>query len=314
MSTPRLGAWAQYRAAPKIIQLGVPIVCIGLIIGAASGGNQKAAPVPVATQSVVQTPRSAPVPPRAVASCGYRATDSCTPRVDSTAAVRVDALAWNIVKAYRTQALPTTPDTADAGESYLVAILHVHSLKTDTATLNTDAVKLKVGNKTYEQDQDSLDDWSAPHEITIDDQDIEADQTLTTAVIFTVPSQVLSEQPQLQFNELGPFGETHGYISLPQPLHRHATPKPAPTPGCPAGESPDALGYCVTPTPAAPAQSVEAEDVGSLSHAGDAEFCSTHSCIASFSNGAGAVVQCADGEYSHSGGIQGACSDHGGEE
>lgn len=76
-----------------------------------------------------------------------------------------------------------------------------------------------------------------------------------------------------------------------------------------------------TPAPApaaapssAPSPPVDTEDVGSLSHAGDAEFCSTHSCIASFSSGAGAVVQCADGEYGHSGGIQGACSDHGGEE
>jgi hypothetical protein len=57
----------------------------------------------------------------------------------------------------------------------------------------------------------------------------------------------------------------------------------------------------------------EAEGAGSLSHSGDAQFCSTHQCIANFSNGRGAVVECKDGEWSHSGGISGACSSHGGE-
>ncbi len=42
-------------------------------------------------------------------------------------------------------------------------------------------------------------------------------------------------------------------------------------------------------------------------------FCSSHECIPNFDNGRGSIVQCADGEWSHSGGLQGACSDHGGE-
>jgi hypothetical protein len=42
------------------------------------------------------------------------------------------------------------------------------------------------------------------------------------------------------------------------------------------------------------------------------DFCATHNCIPNFPNGRGTVVQCADGSYSHSGGIQGACSHHGG--
>jgi hypothetical protein len=41
-------------------------------------------------------------------------------------------------------------------------------------------------------------------------------------------------------------------------------------------------------------------------------FCGVFSCIASFSNGHGYVVQCADGLYSLSGGISGSCSQHGG--
>lgn len=43
-----------------------------------------------------------------------------------------------------------------------------------------------------------------------------------------------------------------------------------------------------------------------------ANFCTTHQCIASFDEGHGTVVQCADGEWSHSGGRPGVCSRHGG--
>jgi hypothetical protein len=45
----------------------------------------------------------------------------------------------------------------------------------------------------------------------------------------------------------------------------------------------------------------------------NARFCLTHGCIANFSNGRGYIVQCSDGEWSHSGGLSGACSYHGGE-
>jgi hypothetical protein len=51
----------------------------------------------------------------------------------------------------------------------------------------------------------------------------------------------------------------------------------------------------------------------SSSSSSQADFCSTHDCIPNFDNGNGSIVQCADGSWSHSGGIQGACSDHGGE-
>jgi hypothetical protein len=45
----------------------------------------------------------------------------------------------------------------------------------------------------------------------------------------------------------------------------------------------------------------------------DSDFCSTHVCIPNFYSGAGYIVQCADGMWSHSGGLPGACSYHGGE-
>lgn len=41
-------------------------------------------------------------------------------------------------------------------------------------------------------------------------------------------------------------------------------------------------------------------------------FCDTHTCIPNFDNGTGYIVQCNDGEWSHSGGRPGACSGHGG--
>lgn len=43
-----------------------------------------------------------------------------------------------------------------------------------------------------------------------------------------------------------------------------------------------------------------------------AGFCTTHQCIASFDEGHGTIVRCADGEWSHSGGRPGVCSRHGG--
>lgn len=53
--------------------------------------------------------------------------------------------------------------------------------------------------------------------------------------------------------------------------------------------------------------------LGDSSSQSNADFCATHECIANFYNGNGYIVQCADGMWSHSGGIQGACSYHGGE-
>ncbi len=63
---------------------------------------------------------------------------------------------------------------------------------------------------------------------------------------------------------------------------------------------------------ATPAPTQSAEGVGSYSHADDATFCSANQCIGSFETEPGYIVQCTDGTYSHSGGISGSCSRHGG--
>lgn len=55
-----------------------------------------------------------------------------------------------------------------------------------------------------------------------------------------------------------------------------------------------------------------ADEVGSPSHAGDQQFCAEHVCIGKFTEEDGNVAECQDGTFSHAGGIQGACSDHGG--
>jgi hypothetical protein len=54
------------------------------------------------------------------------------------------------------------------------------------------------------------------------------------------------------------------------------------------------------------------DEVGSPSHAGDQQFCAEHVCIGKFTEEDGNVAECEDGTFSHAGGIQGACSDHGG--
>jgi len=87
---------------------------------------------------------------------------------------------------------------------------------------------------------------------------------------------------------------------------RHAG-VPVPAPGSGAG------GPVSPGTPVRPGSgSAGAEGPGSSTHAGDAAFCSSHSCIANFPNGHGIVVQCVDGMWSHSGGLTGVCNRHGG--
>jgi len=83
------------------------------------------------------------------------------------------------------------------------------------------------------------------------------------------------------------------------------TPTPSKQESPPSGEE-------STP-PAGESGGSEEDQVGSSSHATDAKFCSEHECIGSFETEGGTIVECADGTYSHAGGISGACSHHGGE-
>jgi len=77
-----------------------------------------------------------------------------------------------------------------------------------------------------------------------------------------------------------------------------SVPKAAPEPpATTAPATPPAAPPPPKPVPAAPSSQ---------------DFCASHACIGNFDNGHGYVVHCADGMWSHSGGVQGACSYHGG--
>jgi hypothetical protein len=66
------------------------------------------------------------------------------------------------------------------------------------------------------------------------------------------------------------------------------------------------------PTGSGPAAADSTDDTQSSSDASDSDFCTDHDCIPNYDEGTGDTAMCADGTYTHSGGIQGACSHHGG--
>ena len=80
------------------------------------------------------------------------------------------------------------------------------------------------------------------------------------------------------------------------------TPPPSPQQGtCGAPANPWRYNFCDS-------------NFGKYIHSPPSNFCVYFSCIASFWQFPnGYVTECVDGRYSHSGGISGACSSHGGE-
>lgn len=99
-------------------------------------------------------------------------------------------------------------------------------------------------------------------------------------------------------------------VTTSPPKAPPAKPKPKP----PATTSTATTAPPATTQTQASPPPTPSEGIGSTSHAADAEFCSTHTCIGNFDSENGTIVQCSDGTYSHAGGISGACSDHGGEQ
>ncbi len=93
----------------------------------------------------------------------------------------------------------------------------------------------------------------------------------------------------------------------PTPVPPTATPvppTPAPTqPPAPACSGTVVDGTCYSTDPSG----------GSVVYSPAADFCSVFSCVSTFwSKANGYVVECGNGEYSHSGGVSGACSRDGG--
>lgn len=107
--------------------------------------------------------------------------------------------------------------------------------------------------------------------------------------------------------------------SLPSPsptpiasLSPSPRPSPPPAPTHAASPKPVAFNYC-----GAPANPWHynfcAANAGKYIRYPNADFCSYFNCIASFWQSTnGWVAECVDGTYSHSGGVSGACSHHGG--
>jgi hypothetical protein len=60
-----------------------------------------------------------------------------------------------------------------------------------------------------------------------------------------------------------------------------------------------------------PSSSAPSSEPSAPASSTPADFCTTHRCIPSFDEGHGTIVQCADGEWSHSGGLRGVRSGHG---
>jgi hypothetical protein len=86
----------------------------------------------------------------------------------------------------------------------------------------------------------------------------------------------------------------------PPPAPPPPPPPPPPAPTCGAPANPYGFNFCGR---------------GSKVYRAElpADVCTYFSRISNFSNGKGYMVECADHKYSMSGGIQGACSQHGGE-
>jgi hypothetical protein len=81
-------------------------------------------------------------------------------------------------------------------------------------------------------------------------------------------------------------------VPTPTPNQLTGTPTPCPGANC------NPWGYNFTP--------------GTLIYVPPATFCSYFSCIHTFTTGHGYVVECKDNMFSKSGGLQGACTFHGG--
>jgi hypothetical protein len=284
----------QYRAAPKLVQVLIPVVVILVVIWIASSGSGSSSST--ATTSASSTPSAhVSTNPRRP----NEATGSYTPSVGPTHPVTVDGLVYKIEAAHTAAAIKdSVGDVLPATNGlFIVLRVRIHSDKADSAAFN-DNVRLTAAGQTYDPDGDFN---------SVVDNDVGSHATVSGNLIFDVPRGTLTHRPQLKLTELG-FGDTKGYIALPQLKPPKASPAPSPQTTPTSTPAPSTI-----PAPApTPAPSPPSESPGSYSHADDVGFCSTHQCIGSFETEPGYIVQCTDGTYSHSGGISGSCSRHGG--
>ena len=152
------------------------------------------------------------------ASCGRTATDDCTPSIGwQDGSVRVDALQWKVksVETRKTIGDMTYGLGQKADGMFVVAKVQVHSKKDESATLTDNAMKLQIGNTTYDPDTEGTTAAMGNGEDPFFLRDLGPDSTTTGTVVFDVPTSKLSKKMQMRFGELG-FGETHALVELPE--------------------------------------------------------------------------------------------------
>jgi hypothetical protein len=204
----------------RFIALGlfVLLMVIAIAGGASSDPDKKAADRnPGAAAPPTASSDAAKSDDGGSGRCGATASDACTPDVASDQSVRVDALTWQYVSSRETSTLGNQQYGlgAKADDVFLVVKLSVTSNKDESATLTDDAIKLESSEgNTYSPDSDGTIAAMGSGEDPLFLTDLGPDQTTTSKVVFDVPQSVLDAGAKLRFNELG-FGETHGYIKLP---------------------------------------------------------------------------------------------------
>ena len=193
------------------------------VIGAASGGgsststssssNDESATKVEASASGKKSAKKADN-----AGCGKTATDDCTPRVAwNDGYVRVDALLWKVNSVETTKAIGDMQyglgQKADG--RFVVAKLKVRSKKDESATLTDNAMKLQIGDTTYDPDTEgtvaAIGDGQEPFFL----RDLGPDSSTTGTVVFDVPESKIGKKMELRFGELG-FGQTHALVQLPE--------------------------------------------------------------------------------------------------
>jgi hypothetical protein len=201
------------------------ILVVVIAIGAAGGSSSKKtdASRDAASTSTGATGESAKseakktAPKKADAGCGIKATDDCTPHVGAEGTVRVDAMYWKVkgVRVTKTIGDQTYGLGEKADGKFVVVTLQVRSDKNESATLTDNVFQLEIDGNKYDPDNAGTVAAVGAGENPFFLKDIGPDVVSTGKVVFDVSPSVLKKKTEMRFNELG-FGETHGYILLPQ--------------------------------------------------------------------------------------------------
>jgi hypothetical protein len=183
------------------------LAVIGIVIGALNSHSGSSSPPEATASHSEQGEQSGPEN-----EPGKNASESNTPRVDSTGSVEVDDLRWHLMSAYTTSVLGEEGiDQQRANGVFVVAYLSVTDNKSESVSMTNSQVALVVDGKSYSPDSEAEFHLSGK---TLESLEVGPGVTAEAGIVFDVAPQVLHEHPELQFNELG-LGSTHGYIALP---------------------------------------------------------------------------------------------------